>query len=382
MPVSVLVSALVATLVGFGGTLAIVLAAAGAIGASAAETSSWVCALCLAVAASTAVLSIRYRMPIITAWSTPGAALIAGFGAGVGMPAASGAFLVAGLLVLLCAAIGPLGTAIARIPTGIAAAMLAGILIRFATALPGEAIGAPALVLPMIAVFFAVRVRAPGWAVLAALGTGIAAMLAGGDLAAMPQALELSGLVFIMPQFDPGTIISLGVPLFLVTMASQNLPGFAVLRACGYEPPVRAILGVTGTTSVLGALFGAHATNLAAITAAICTGDDAHPDPRRRWLCGPPYAVFYLVLAALGASLVAVFAALPPALIATIAGLALLAPITGALTAAMGDEKHRLAAVVTFAVTASGTSALGLGAPVWGLAAGLAVAALERVARR
>ncbi|MFG1372597.1 benzoate/H(+) symporter BenE family transporter [Xanthobacter oligotrophicus] len=380
MRVSVIVSAFVAALVGFGGTLAIVLAAAAAVGANPAETSSWVAAICLAIAATSAFLSIRYRMPIIAAWSTPGAALIAGFGSGIGMASATGAFLVAALLVVLCAAIKPLGTLVGRIPVAVAAAMLAGVLVRFVMALAEHAAASPALVLPVIAVFFIVRVLSPNWAVPAALVVGGAGAVLLGRVGPMPE-FELSALVWTTPRFEAPVLVGLGLPLFLVTMASQNLPGFAVLRACGYVPPVRPILAVTGLASLASAPFGAHASNLAAIAAALCTGPDTHPDPRQRWLAGPVYAGFYLLLAAAGASLVGVFAALPPALIATIAGLALLSPLTGALTAALNEDKHRVAAVATFATTASGVTALGLGAPVWGLAAGLLIVGLDRLRR-
>lgn len=380
MRVSVIVSAFVAALVGFGGTLALILAAAAAVGASPAEASSWVAAICLAIAATSAFLSMRYRMPIIAAWSTPGAALIAGFGSGIGMASATGAFLVAGLLMVLCAAIKPLGALVARIPVAVAAAMLAGVLVRFVMALAEHAAASPALVLPVIAVFFIIRRLSPNWAVPAALVAGGAAAILLGRVGPMP-APELSALVWTTPRFDPSVLVGLGVPLFLVTMASQNLPGFAVLRASGYVPPVRPILAVTGLASMVTAPFGAHATNLAAITAALCTGPETHPDPRQRWRAGPAYAGFYVLLAAAGASLVGVFAALPPALIATIAGLALLSPLTGALTAALHEERHRLAAVATFATTASGVTALGLGAPVWGLAAGLAIIGLDHLRR-
>lgn len=380
MRVSVIVSAFVAALVGFGGTLALILAAAAEVGASPAEASSWVAAICLAIAATSAFLSMRYRMPIIAAWSTPGAALIAGFGSGIGMASATGAFLVAGLLMVLCAAIKPLGALVARIPVAVAAAMLAGVLVRFVMALAEHAAASPALVLPVIAVFFIVRRLSPNWAVPAALVAGGAAAILLGRVGPMP-APELSALVWTTPRFDPSVLVGLGVPLFLVTMASQNLPGFAVLRASGYVPPVRPILAVTGLASMVTAPFGAHATNLAAITAALCTGPETHPDPRQRWRTGPAYAGFYVLLAAAGASLVGVFAALPPALIATIAGLALLSPLTGALTAALHEDRHRLAAVATFATTASGVTALGLGAPVWGLAAGLAIIGLDHLRR-
>ena len=380
LTVPIVVSAVVAALVGFGGTLALVLAAAHAVGATPAEASSWVTAVCLAIAGTSAFLSIRHRMPIITAWSTPGAALVAGFGQGVGMEKAAGAFLVAGLLVVACAALKPLATAVSRIPVAVAAAMLAGVLARFVMALAEHAAASPALVLPLVAVFFAVRRVAANWAVPAALAGGIAWAYGLGTVGPMP-APELSALVWITPAFDAPTLAGIALPLFLVTMASQNLPGFAVLRANGYVPPVRSILAATGIASAASAPFGAHATNLAAITAALCTGPDTDADPARRWRAGPVYAACYAMLAAAGASLVAVFAALPAALVASVAGLALIPPLAGALTAALAEERHRIAAVVTFATTASGISALGLGAPIWGLAAGLAVVGIDAARR-
>ncbi len=379
MRLSVIVAALVAALVGFGGTLALLLAAARALGADQGQASSWVAACCIAIAASSAYLSLTSRKPIITAWSTPGAALVAGFGAGVGMEKAVGAFLFAAALMLACAAIRPLGNVMARIPVSVAAAMLAGVLMRFAMAVAESATGAPVLVLPLVALFFLVRLASPSAAVLSVLVAGIAGVFALGLNAPLTGELAFSHLAPMLPAFDGAVLLSLGLPLFIVTMASQNLPGFAVLRAAGYTPPTRAILAVTGGVSAVAAVFGAHATNLAAITAALCTGPDAHPDPAKRYLCGPVYALFYLLLAALGASLVAVFAAVPPALIATVAGLALLSPLVGALTAALADEGGRLAAVATFATTVSGISALGLGAPVWGLAVGLVVLALDAI---
>ncbi|TCT05096.1 benzoate/H(+) symporter BenE family transporter [Aquabacter spiritensis] len=382
MRASVLVSSLVAALVGFGGTLALILAAATAIGATPDESSSLVVALCLGVAATSAVLSLRYRMPIVTAWSTPGAALIASFGGGIGMPAASGAFLVAAALVLACAAARPLSDLVARLPMSVASAMLAGVLVRFVMALAENAVLVPGVVLPMLVLFLVVRLWSPTAAVLCVLVAGVAAIFGLGlaDLGAV--RFVAPRIVLNAPTFDASVMFGLGVPLFLVTMAAQNLPGLAVLRASGYRPPTAPALAATGTASLLLAPFGATGINLAAITAAICTGPDAHPDPEKRYLCGPVYALWYVALAALGASLVAVFAALPPAFIATVAGLALLAPLAGALAGALHVEKDRIAAVATFATTASGVSVLGIGAPFWGLAAGLAVLALDQVRGR
>ncbi|WP_460449187.1 benzoate/H(+) symporter BenE family transporter [Alsobacter sp. SYSU BS001988] len=381
MRLSVVVSAVVAALVGFGGTLAIVVSAAKAVGADAAQTSSWVTGLCLAMAATSTILSLRHRIPIITAWSTPGAALLAATAAPIGMSAAVGAFLAAGGLILLTAAFRPLGALIGRIPTPVAAAMLAGVLIRFVLATFDSAQHAPALVWPLVGLFLAARLLSPSWAVLAVLGAGAALSFALGITGPMPDRLGLTTVTPIAPAFEPSVLIGIGLPLYLVTMASQNLPGFAVLKAAGYAAPARSILGVTGLASVLTAFLGAHTSNLAAITAALCTGPDAHPDPDKRWMTGPFYGLTYLVFAAFGASLVAIFAALPGDLVKTVAGLALMGPLTGALSGALSDEKDRFAAVLTLAVTASGYAAFGVGSAFWGLAAGLTAVTLDGLAR-
>ncbi|KAB0264113.1 benzoate/H(+) symporter BenE family transporter [Microvirga brassicacearum] len=380
MRLSIISSAIIAALVGFGSTIAIIIAAAQAVGADSAQTTSWVTAICLSTAAISAYLSVRYRMPVVAAWSTPGAALIAA-SSGISIEAAVGAFLLVGVLIVLAAAVKPFGRLIERIPTSIAAAMLAGVLIRFVMAVFESAQGAPGLVLPLVAVFLVVRLFNPALAVLAVLFVGLG--LAFGSGLAQPVASELtfSTLTFIPPAWEPAILIGLGVPLFLVTMASQNLPGFAVLRASGYTPPSRPILAVTGAASIISAFFGAHTSNLAAISAAICTGPDTHPDPAKRWMVGPFYALCYLIFAAFSATLIAAIAALPPELIKTVAGLALIGAFTGALASALADEEKRFPAVLTLAVTASGLSLFGIGSAFWGLATGLLVMTLDVLAR-
>jgi len=377
---SVIISALVAVLVGFGGSVAIILAAAKAVGATPDQTSSWIAALCVAMACTTGYLSVRHRLPIVTAWSTPGAALIAAT-AGVSLEQAVGAFFLAAVLILLTAAFRPAGALIERIPTAIASAMLAGVLFGFVIAIFGHMQAAPALVLPLVAAFVVLRLFSPAWAVLAVLFLGVA-LAYGLDMTDPMGDIRLSSLAWVMPRFDVGTLIGLGLPLYLVTMASQNLPGFAVLKAADYTVPSRSILGVTGLASLLTAGVGAHTSNLAAISASICTGPDAHPDKDKRWLCGPIYAAGYGVLAFFGASLVALFSSFPEALIVTVAGIALAGPLVGALSTSLGAEDDRFAAVVTFAVTASGFSAFGIGSAFWGLVVGLLVCGLDRVGRR
>jgi len=379
MRLSIVTSAVVAALVGFGSTIAIIIAAAQAVGADPAQTSSWVASLCLATAAISGILSVRYRIPVVAAWSTPGAALIAA-SSGISIHAAVGSFILAGALIVLTAFIKPFGRLIERIPTPIAAAMLAGILIRFVLAVFESAQAAPGLVLPLVGLFLVVRLYNAAFAVLAVLFVGLGLAFAGGLAQPLVAGLGLSSLTFIRPAWEPTALIGLGIPLFLVTMASQNLPGFAVLRASGYTPPSRPILAVSGLASIITAFFGAHTSNLAAISAAICTGPDTHPDPAKRWMVGPFYTLCYLVIAAFSATLIGVIAALPPELIRTVAGLALMGAFAGALGPALSDGSKIFPAVLTLAVTASGLTLFGVGSAFWGLVAGLLALGLDAMA--
>jgi len=381
MRASLFQAAFVAALVGFGSTIALVLAAAAAVGASPEQTASWICAVSLAKAAGSAFLSARHRVPVVLAWSTPGAALVAAT-QGVTMTEAAGAFLVAGGLIALTGAVRPLGRLVARIPDGIAAGMLAGVLLPFCLRGLGAVQALPAVVLPMVAVFLAVRLRSPALAVIAALAAGLAAAFGLGAARLPDPGLPLPVLTFVAPAFRAEVVAGLALPLYLVTMASQNLPGFATLRAAGYDPPVASALGTTGLLSAVAALFGAHTVSMAAITAAICLGEDVHPDRAQRWKVGLAYGAVWAGLAALGPLCIAVLAALPPGVMTALVALALLAPLAGALTAAFADPAQRFAATMTLAVTGSGVAVLGVGAAFWGLAAGLAVWGIERLAAR
>lgn len=380
MRLSIPASAFVAAIVGFGGTLALIIAAANALGATQEQTASWVTAICLAMAAETGWLSWRTRMPIITAWSTPGAALIAAT-TGFTMADAVGAFIITALLLVATGLLRPLTRLIARIPASVASGMLAGIVVVFVIgafkAIPAD----PMLILPLIVLFFVARLINPALSVLVVLIAGGAAAFALGRVSSLP-APELSTLTLTMPHFTVAGVIGLAIPLYLVTMASQNLSGLAVLKAAGYDPEAGPLIAGTGFVSLLTAPFNAHTTNLAAISAAICTGPDTHPDPRKRWLTGPFYALAYLVFAIFGASLVAIFAVLPQSLIALVAGLALMAPLANALSIALAADQDRAAAVTAFAVTASGLTLLGIGGAFWGLVAGIAVTALDRIKRK
>ena len=379
--ISVATAALVATVAGVGGTLPVVLAAAHAMGATPAEASSWVAGLGIATAVSSLYLSVRYRMPITGAWSTSGAALVAATQGVPGLRAAVGAFILAAVLILRTAAVRPLGRLIERIPASIASAMLAGILLHLVVVMVEQVPVQPLLVLPLIALFLVVRVLTPALASLIVLVAGGLLAWALGLVKPIPL-VGFSQLELIVPSWDVGTLIGLGVPLYLVTMASQNLPGFAVLRSAGYQPPTQASLVVTGTASLGTAFLGAHTSNLAAISAALCAGPDAHPDPAQRWKTGPFYALFWAIMALFGASLVGLFGALPPALLMTIAGTALLGATAGSMGAALAVDKERLAAAGTLAVTVSGISLFGVGSAFWGLCFGLLTLGLERLLRR
>lgn len=373
-------AALVAALVGYGSTIALVLSAAAAVGATPLQAGSWVLALCLAKAAGSGWLSMRFRVPVLLAWSTPGAALVAAT-TGITMAEAVGAFLLSGVLVMLTGAVRPLGRVIALIPDSVAGAMLAGVLLPFCLRLPAAVKDAPALVPAMVAVFVAVRLWNPALAVLAALAVGTALAFATGS-AAPGLAAGLPALTFIAPAFRADVLVGLGLPLYLVTMASQNLPGFATMRAHGFDPPVRPALVVTGGLSAVTALAGAHPVSMAAITAAICMGPEVEPDATRRWRVGLVYAAVWVALGVAGPAVLAGLAVLPAPVVTAAVGLALLGPFMGAAGGAFAMPENRFVAAVTLTVTASGVAFFGVGAAFWGLVAGLAVRGVERSVRR
>ncbi len=379
MRLSVISAATVAALVGYAASVAIVLAAATALGATPAQAASWLLAVSLGKAFGSALLSFWSRVPVVLAWSTPGAALVAAT-SGITLAEGVGAFIIAGLLIAATGLIRPLGALVARIPDGIAAGMLAGVLLPFCLKGAGAAEALPMVVLPMVAVFLAVRLFNPALAVLAAFAAGILLAVTGGaDLAGL--RLFAPYLEPVVPTFRLSVILGLGVPLYLVTMASQNLPGFATLRAAGYEPPVAQALSVTGLISAVTAFFGAHTTSMAAITAAICLGPDVHPDRDRRWVVGLAYAGAWVMLGLLSPTVLQLLAALPAPVVLALVALALLSPLIGALAGAFAVPEQRFAATLTLAVTASGVAAFGIGAAFWGLVAGLVIHGVERLRR-
>jgi benzoate membrane transport protein len=275
------------------------------------------------------------------------------------------------LLMTLTALLKPLARAIAQIPAPIAAGMLAGVLLHYTLGVPAAALSMPLFVFLLIVVFFGLRLSFPMFAVpvVVALGVGMAAFA--GSFTGACCAAGITRLEWTTPHFDGTTILSLGVPLFLVTMASQNLPGFAVLRAGGYEPPVTSCLLTTGLASMVMAPFGSHSVNMAAITASLVTGPDTHPDPTKRWLVAWPYLVFYVAVGLAAALLVQILGALPAALITTIVGLALFSPLMGSVVAMLKEARDIESALITFLVTASGVTFYGVGSAFWGLVAGL-----------
>ncbi|MDQ7988364.1 MAG: benzoate/H(+) symporter BenE family transporter [Candidatus Dactylopiibacterium sp.] len=368
----------IAVLVGYTSSAAIVFQAATAAGASAAQVASWLWALGLGMGLTCIGLSLRYRAPVLTAWSTPGAALLATGLAGVPMAEAIGAFMFASALICIAGASGWFERLMQRVPRSLAAAMLGGVLLRFGletfVALPanGWLVGA------MIAAFLLARRALPRYAVPLTLVAGLAVAAAQGAIHLETVRWTLARPIFTWPAFSLSTLIGVGIPLFIVTMASQNVPGVAVLRANGYDTPASPLVGWTGLTGVLLAPFGGFAYNLAAITAAICMTPDADPDPARRYRASVWAGVFYLATGLFGATMGSLFAAFPQALVLAIAGLALLGTIGGSLATALGHEKERDAALITFLVTASGMSLWGVGSAFWGLALGLVASALAR----
>jgi benzoate membrane transport protein len=368
----------VASIVGFASTFALVLAGLRAVGASEQEAGSGLVVLCLTMGVVAVALAFRYRMPLTIAWSTPGAALLIASGEPPGgYPAALGAFALAGALIVIAGLWRPLGRWVALIPTALASAMLAGVLLPVCLAPVRATVDLPLEVGPVVAVWALLMRFARRWAVPGALAAALVVIALDPQDAAGPTAL-LPSFAFTLPALDAGALISLGLPLFIVTMASQNIPGMGVLASFGYRAPLRPALVSTGAATVAGAPFGAHAINLAAITAALAAGPDAHPDPARRWIASAAGGATYLALGLAAGAATALVAIAPPLLIEAVAGLALFGALGGALAAAAADGERREAAVVTFVVSASSITVAGVSAPFWGLVAGLAYLVLQR----
>lgn len=375
----------VTALVGFTSSFVVVLAGLTAVGASHAQAASGLLALSLTMGASCVVLAWRYRMPITAAWSTPGAALLAAGGAVPGgWPAAVGAFLVVAALILVTALVPQLGSLIASIPPSIAQAMLAGVLLPLCLAPVTGLAKNPWGVIPVLLTWLVFARLAPRWAVPLAFVTAtiviVAGIVTGG--AEVDPALLLPRIELTAPVVTPGALIGIALPLFIVTMASQNVPGIAVMRSFGYTVPWRPAMLVTGIGSALGAPAGGHAINLAAISAALAAAPDAEPDPQRRWIAGVSTGVSYLVLGGFSAGFAALVVLAPAAVIPAVAGIALFGAFGSAVQQAIDDPGERMPAVVTFLVAASGAAFWGVSAAFWALLAGLLVRATLHLGRR
>ncbi|WNG43372.1 benzoate/H(+) symporter BenE family transporter [Archangium minus] len=360
----------VTVLVGFSSTGAIVFQAAAAAGATQEQVSSWMGALGLGMGATCIGLSLRYRVPVITAWSTPGAALLATSLAGVPMAEAIGVFLFSAALVTLCGVTGLFEKALNHISLPLAAAMLAGILARFGIDVFVAMKSQFALVFAMLATYVLGKRLWPRYAVIVVLALGSAVAWALNLMHFDAFQFALATPSFTAPAFSWSTLLGIGVPFFVVTMASQNVPGVAVIRASGYQTPISPLITTTGLTTLLLAPFGCFSLSLAAITAAICMGREAHEDPSKRYVAGIFAGLFYLLAGLFGATIGALFAALPRELVLAVAGMALFATIANSLNTALLSEHHREPAIVTFLVALSGVSLFGIGAAFWALVGG------------
>ncbi len=365
------VTGIVASVSGFATSFALVIAGLIAVGASDAEVSSGLLVLCLAVGVTSIAFAWIFRMPITTAWSTPGAALLVAAGRdGAYFPAAVGAFIVCGALILVTGFWPFLGRMMNQIPKPIASAMLAGILLPICLAPVEAVVSFPLLAAPILLAWLLVLKFSSRWAVPAAMLVAVIVIAISAGSGWISEANIAPQLVFVAPVFDPVVIVSLGVPLFIVTMAGQNVPGFVVMSTFDYTVPPRPILIGTGAASVAGAVFGGHAINLAAINAAINASPGAHPDAGKRWIATVTAGGVTLVLGLGAAAATALSAVSPPILIVAVAGLAVVGALVTSITGSLEDPQHRTTAIVTFLVTASGLTFLGIGSAFWGLLAG------------
>lgn len=371
---------LLAGLVGFASSFAVVLQGLAACGADARQAASGLAVLSAAMGLCGIALSVALRLPVSVAWSTPGAALLASSGLPEGgFASAVGAFVASGLAVVAAGLVRPFGRAVASIPAPLANAMLAGVLFPLCLAPMRAAAEVPALALPMLAAWAATASISPVAAVPAAVVAAVIGVAVTSPLAGLGESVAAP--VLVRPSFTPAALVGIALPLFLVTMASQNIPGLAVLQANGYRPNPGPLFTATGLASIAAALFGGHAVNLAAITAAICAGPGAHSDPARRWWAAAVAGASYVVFGVFAAGVTGLASRAPPVLVQAVAGLALLAPLASALVAALGKTRGREAAIVTFVVAASGVSIAGVGAAFWGLLAGGVLTALLRFGR-
>ncbi|MFX1762637.1 benzoate/H(+) symporter BenE family transporter [Paraburkholderia sp. A1RI-2L] len=369
--VATIVAGFVAMMTGYTSSLVLMFQAGQAAHLSPEQISSWIWSLSIGMGVTTIALSLWYRAPTVIAWSTPGAALLISSLPHVPYAEAIGAYIVCALLLTAVGVTGWFDALMKRVPAGIAAALLAGILFEIGIEIFHAAQVQTPLVLTMFFAYLLMKRWVARYAIVGTLVVGVAAAAALGLLDFSHFHVALAKPVFTMPAFSASAIVSIGIPLFVVAMASQNVPGIAVIRADGYNTPSSPLIATTGIASLVLAPFGSHGINLAAITAAICTGPHAHEDRTKRYMAAVWCGIFYLIAGVFGATIAALFAAFPPALVVSIAALALFGSIMSGLTNAMQNPHEREAALVTFMVTASGLTLLSIGAAFWGLVAGV-----------
>jgi len=367
------ISGFIAVLVGLTSSAAIIFQAAHAAGATPSQITSWVLALGIGMGVTSIGLSLYYRMPLLTAWSTPGAALLATGLVGVPMSEAVGVFLFASVLTIISGVTGWFERLTDIIPVPIAAAMLAGVLFRFGVDVFVSMQTELVMVSLMFVTYLLGKRFLPHYAIMLVLLVGLAYAGFQGDIAYDALRFTLATPEFVAPSFNGVTLLSVGVPLFIVTMTSQNLPGIAILKAHHYQAPLSSAISWLGVASLVLAPFGGFAFNFAAITAAICMGEDVDPNPKKRYLASFMAGVFYVIVGLLGATVVVFFASISQELVLAIAGIALFGTIGNGLSSALSDETNREAALITFLVTASGVVLGGIGAAFWGLIAGVLV---------
>ncbi len=366
-----LVAGLVSVIVNYGGTFILVFQAAKVAGLSPELTASWVWSISIGVGVTGIVLSWTAREPIITAWSTPAAAFLITALATTPYAEAIGAYLLSAAAFVALGLSGYFEKAIRLIPPGIAAGLLAGILLQFGIGAFGGMSIDPVLAGLLIMAYLVLKRLTPRYAVVGILVLGLAFLLIEDRVDLSGLALQLAAPVFTMPAFSLNATLSVALPLFLITLTGQYMPGMLVLRNDGFTTSANPIVTVTGLGSLLMAPFGSHAFNIAAITAAICTGREAHEDPSRRWIAGIAAGVFYILVGVFGVTLAALFMAFPATFITTLAGLALLGAIGGSLAGAMADAQAREASLITFLAAAANISLVGIGGAFWGLVIGL-----------
>ncbi|GGW65418.1 benzoate/H(+) symporter BenE family transporter [Alishewanella tabrizica] len=382
LSLSAIVAGFVAVLVGFASSVAIVFQAAAAAGASNEIMASWLLALGIGMAITCIGLSWYYKAPVITAWSTPGAALLATSLQGLTLAEATGVFIFTAILGVVIGLTGMFDRLTKLLPLPLASAMLAGILLQFGLAIFSAMQQELVLVSVMCLTYLVAKALSPRYAILLVLLSGVITVIVAGNLDLSGVTLSLATPVWVSPDFSLTAMLGVGLPLLLVTMASQNIPGVAVLRTSGYDTPVSPLITGTALSTLLLAPFGAFSINLAAITAAICSGSEAHANPTKRYIAGIAAGVFYLLAGLAGATVVALFAAFPHAMVAALAGLALISTIATNLQATTADPEYRDAAVITLLVTASGASFFGIASAFWGLVAGVLALLVQRVRRQ